>query len=376
MDLGGLVYSQVEPEAKKSSYEEFDTLDFVVNVGEGRALLKNSVRLLGTLRLNRTGTTRATADVRLCKDIGIHAVIDSTQVVFDGGDKMGVIENLQNYGRLVRVLATGTEDINDYMNGSNLMELRGSSANLAEAVQIAGATVQATGAAQTTDRDFACKLNICLNKMDGDNLAFSKSGAVRVTLNLAKNLSALEGGLAGSVANYNLSDVRLAYSHVEAPSGASQVVMRTAYGFKSSVLSSTANISARVPSSAVDGVSISLQRQDRESVNVLSNYDLEEPRNFKSIQYMFNDSTQRYISYVIESKEEALEKGVESLVATGHNGVFSAGKLERNNNFIAGLPFNGFLDLTQSRFNVQLVSDIDTANPYNIYMYFHSLLSV
>ena len=91
---------------------------------------------------------------------------------------------------------------------------------------------------------------------------------------------------------------------------------------------------------------------------------------------MFNDSTQRYISYVIESKEEALEKSVESLVATGHNGVFSAGKLERNNNFIAGLPFNGFIDLTQSRFNVQLVSDIDTANPYNIYMYFHSLLSV
>ena len=52
MDLGGLVYAQVEPEAKKSSYEEFDTLDFVINVGEGRCLVKNSIRLLGTLRLN------------------------------------------------------------------------------------------------------------------------------------------------------------------------------------------------------------------------------------------------------------------------------------------------------------------------------------
>ena len=211
--------------------------------------------------------------------------------------------------------------------------------------------------------------------MDGDNLPFEKTGAIRVSINLAKNLSALEGGLAGSACNYNISDVRLAYSVMDAPKGASQSVMRTAYNFKSSVLSSTANISARVPA-VCDSVTISAQRQDRENTNVLSNYGLEEPRNFKSIQYMFNDSTNQYISYVIESKEEALEKGVESLVATGVNGVFSAGKLERNDNFIVGLPFNGFIDLSNQRFNVQLVSDIDTQNPYNLYMYFHSLHSI
>ena len=211
--------------------------------------------------------------------------------------------------------------------------------------------------------------------MDGDNLPFEKTGAIRVSINLAKNLQALEGGLAGSAANYNISDVRLAYNVMDAPQGATQSVMRTAYNFKSSVLSSTANISARVPA-VVDSVTISAQRQDRENTNVLSNYSLEEPRNFKSIQYMFNDSTNQYISYVIESKEEALEKGVESLVATGVNGVFSAGKLERNDNFIVGLPFNGFIDLSNQRFNVQLVSDIDTQNPYNLYMYFHSLHSI
>jgi hypothetical protein len=91
---------------------------------------------------------------------------------------------------------------------------------------------------------------------------------------------------------------------------------------------------------------------------------------------MFNDSTNQYISYVIESKEEALEKGIESLVSTGHNGVFNAGRLQRNNNWIAGLPFNGFVDLSNQRFNLQLVSDIDQNNPHNIYMYFHSLMSM
>ena len=374
-DIGNLVYASVDPESKKTEYIEFDTLDFVINVGPGRALVKNSVKLLGDLRLCSTGDTQATGDVRLNHNIGIHAVIDSTQVSFGAGPKAGVVENLQSYARLVRMVETGTEDINDLMNASNLVELKAPSSKLGEAVQQRRSTLNTGGATIHTDRDFVCKLQIALNKMDGDNLPFEKTGAIRVSVNLAKNLSALEGGLAGSVANYKLKNVRLAYNSMDAPSGSSQTVMRSVYNFKSSVLSSTANVSAVVPA-VCDSVSISLQRQDRESVNVLSNYGLEEPRNFKSIQYMFNDSTNQYISYVIESKEEALEKGIESLVSTGHNGVFNAGRLQRNNNFIVGLPFNGFVDLSNQRFNIQLVSDIDQNNPHNIYMYFHSLMSI
>ena len=374
-DLGDLVYAQVEPEAKASSYGEFDTLDFVLNVGAGRSIVKNSIKLLGTLRLNHTGDTRAGNDVRLNHNIGVHACIDSTQVSFTEGEKAGIVENIQNYGRYVRIVETGTEDINDLMNASNLMELKAPSANLGEALQLARTTVNATGANLTTDQDFAMAPLICLNKADGGNIPYSKTGAVRVSVNLAKNLAALEGGLAGSAANWNWSDVRLAFNHVSDQANPGPVVMRSIYNFKSSVLSSTANISARVPVAA-DAVSVSLQRQDRESVNVLSNYGLEEPRNFKSIQYMFNDSTNQYISYVIEDKNEALEKGVESMVATGHNGVFNAGRNQRNNNFLVGLNFNGFVDLSNQRFNIQLVSDIDTLNPYNIYLYFHSLISM
>ena len=373
--LGDLVYAQVDPEAKASTYVEFDTLDFVINVGPGRALVKNSLRLLGTLRLNHTGTTRAASDVRLNNNIGVHACIDSCQTSFSAGNSAGIVENIQNYGRYVRMVETGTEDINDLMNASNLMELKAPSANLGEALQLAKTTVNATGDNITTDQDFAVKPVIALNKADGGNISFTKTGAIRVTFHLAKNLAALEGGLAGSAANYHWSNVRLAFNHVSDQAKPQPVIMRSVYNFKSSVLSSTANISARVPAIA-DSVVISLQRQDRENVNVLSNYGLEEPRNFKSIQYMFNDSTNQYISYVIEDKDEALEKGVEALVSTGHNGVFNAGRLQRNNNFIVGLNFNGFVDLSNQRFNVQLISDIDTVNPYNIYLYFNSLLSL
>jgi len=35
-----VLYHQAEPQAKQDTYKEFDNVDFVINVGEGRALLK------------------------------------------------------------------------------------------------------------------------------------------------------------------------------------------------------------------------------------------------------------------------------------------------------------------------------------------------
>ena len=37
-----IIYHQVEPQATQDAYREFDNVDFVINVGEGRRLLKNS----------------------------------------------------------------------------------------------------------------------------------------------------------------------------------------------------------------------------------------------------------------------------------------------------------------------------------------------
>ena len=51
-----VLYHQVEPQATQTTYKSFDNVDFVINAGEGRALLKNSVRILGDLKVNSTGS--------------------------------------------------------------------------------------------------------------------------------------------------------------------------------------------------------------------------------------------------------------------------------------------------------------------------------
>ena len=68
-----VLYHQVEPQATQDSYTEFDNVDFVINVGEGRRLLKNSVRILGDLKVNSTGTTRSTTNIGFDRVAGAHA---------------------------------------------------------------------------------------------------------------------------------------------------------------------------------------------------------------------------------------------------------------------------------------------------------------
>ena len=60
---------------------------------------------------------------------------------------------------------------------------------------------------------------------------------------------------------------------------------------------------------------------------------------------------------------------------SGHNQV-SIDKYRANNSFIAGLDFDGGVDLSQNRFTFQVVSGVNNTNPVNVYSYFHSAVTV
>ena len=43
----GIIFHSAQPEARQDSYVEFNNVDFVLAVGEGRSLMRNSVRING-----------------------------------------------------------------------------------------------------------------------------------------------------------------------------------------------------------------------------------------------------------------------------------------------------------------------------------------
>jgi hypothetical protein len=379
--MSGLIYHLAEPEAKKSFYSEFDNIDMNLSVGEGRVLVKNSVRLIGELQIRDNGARPTNDGILFDNKIGVHSFVDSVQVSFLDGPNAGSKENIQNYARYAAMAQVATSNPEDALNGSELCELKGYDERTTN-LFVRGRTTRNTNTPQTDlNQDFSMKPMCILNKMSGGNLSYSKSGVIRLTLNLAPNRSALYGGAAGGNGynpaedDYRIVNPRLIYQSLPDSGKEGQVLMRSVFNVKNAILSNFSNTQVRVPSGACDACSVSFQRIDKEQKAPFNNYQLERVKGFEEIQFLFNDSTNEYVSYIINDETEFLHRGVNSFVDTGHNQL-SIPRFNDNQSFIGGLGFNGFVNLSNQKFSVQLKSKIDNTTGFNIYMYFHSLMSM
>ena len=209
--MSSLIYHRAEPQQKKDSYEQFDSLDFNIDVGEGRVLVKNSVRLVADLAVLDNGVRNATF-IHYDPRAGGHAFIDSIQTEFEGSGSVsgGQKENISNYARSVVMEETAMKCPEDALNASSVCELKGYDGRTAILFSKGTATRNTTGASIAGDTQFGIKLNNCLNKMSGGDLPYSKSGMVRVSINLAPNSSALMGSaLNNTQDSYTLKNPRL-----------------------------------------------------------------------------------------------------------------------------------------------------------------------
>ena len=372
--MNGLIFHTAEPEAKQDNYIEFNNVDFILNVGEGRSLQKNSVRVNGDIEITTDGSTRSAGLVYLDYKIGVHGCVDSCQVSFGAGTSPGVKENISNYARWAAMGAIGTLYEDDYLNARQQVELRAPNEKCAGKLATGEVTLGTTPV--TDDLDFSFKPNCILNKMSGDHLPFEKSGEIRLTLNLARNMSALMGANQGTGATYKLKKLHCQYNSVptQGKPMSTATSMASVYNVKNTILSNTANLSVQVPATC-SAVSCSFQRQDRENVNVFNNYAAETVQDIRQVQFLFNDSTNKYVSYEINDLDEMVHRYLDSFGSTGHQQMM-LDKFRSNDGFGIGLSFNGLVDLSRQRFGIQLTSNIDNARPYNIYSYFHSAVVV
>ncbi len=316
--------------------------------------------------------TRSAGRVYLDARIGVHGTIDSIQTSFSGAG--GVKEVIQNYGRWSTMDAIGSIYEDDYNSAKYQCEQR-CPTHMNSGKNAKGEDTLNSGTKITDNLDFSIKPLCVLNKMSGDHLPFEKSGEIRLTINLARNMSALMGDNQGSGANYELLNLHCSYSSLPTNGNpaSKSTTMRSVYNVKSTILSGSANIQAQVPAMC-DAMSASFQSQNRENVNCFSNYDCNQVEGIRNVEFLFNDATNKYVTYSISDQNEMIHRYIDSFRNTGHNQM-TLDKFRTNNSFGVGLHFQGFIDLSNQRFGLQLDSDVNNVNPMNVYMYFHSIIS-
>tara|TARA_R110000787_G_scaffold102094_3_gene207876 strand:+ start:1624 stop:2796 length:1173 start_codon:yes stop_codon:yes gene_type:complete len=378
---------EVQPEVILDSYGEFNNVDMFLTF-EGRKMLFNSVRILfdveieGLVGLDNTTTAK---NLFYNHSAGGHAFVESIETQVRGSS----VESLQEYARYVVMKTSSTKSSSDLCNGSSACEGKAPSNRLTNYLLRGypsgylseGATGQGTVGTYpnsiTTPLDVSFKPDICLNNSPNTSISYRKVGEqpVRLSIRLARNFSALYGADMGSAVSYKLTNLRVTFASVmDDGTDDPETLFRCKNNIKASFTGNFANIQAIVPAPA-NAVSISFQPQGNENQALLDNYQMYAPPDVRKVQFLFNDSTSQYISYVLENREEILDRAIESFSDTGGNEA-QLYKLVGNNGYMLGLNFGEYVPFQNGqKFNLQLTSSIGTqAIPYIAYMYFHTLV--
>jgi len=380
-------------DAHSGGYQPQQSIDFNLNT-PGRKLLKNSIRIEGKIVAMRetssaaqpyvpatNGVATSSIDfednIKLDNAIGAHAFFDSWSCETQS---KGMLENLQNYPRFVSQHARATLGQDDYLNSKLVAECRGpTEANgnyvLQPVVNSAFVTGAAELPAQRTKPSFSIKPMVCFNRQAGGDYSFDKNGFIRISCILSANRHALFGGLA--TANYVLEDVICRFVTIPDDGIADPMLMRSYVNVVSSMQSTSTTITARVPSSQVNSVSISFAKQAHLQSPEFSSTALESLPQWDSLEYLFANSMQNFITYRITDPSDALQRGVDSMDSAGHDMV-SATTLKANKGTIFGLDFAEYVDLSRQVFtiNVQVNDASITGEPMDAFCYFNSLLQM
>ena len=133
----------------------------------------------------------------------------------------------------------------------------------------------------------------------------------------------------------------------------------------------------RFRSAACNGVAISFLEQSKEVNRLDNSYALEKYPKLKSVQYLFADATNKFVTYRLEDLDEIEQRGIDAISDSGMNASI-ANMRASGDATIAGLGFQQYLDLSRQKFSVQISSEsTNLANaPRNVFLFFMGLLEM
>ena len=372
----------IQPENSASSYQEFQTLDFVATC-EGRRFLANSFRISGKVRVlpdkSVPGTPiDPTADqILIDGKIGAHGFIEAIQTSMQGAG--GVVENLTGYARYCGSVADATQSENDLFNAEQVCEMK-APFNAMVNDNLEGFTTPLTGSTINEPNSFSIKPLFVLNatsSADGSgdlSMSYNKVGAIRVQVTLARDFACIFGDDVANASGYILEDVRLEFMSVPESGAMNKTAHRVKYHIRQSILSGSTNVSAKIPA-VCDAVSCSFIKASDENIATANNYQRQTLPNVTQLQFLFNNNTNELVQYVINDRTEILMRYLQSFKDQKHNSM-TLKNLKGNKSYGIGLDFGEFVDLTNQTFNLQVTSGVSSASPFSAHLYFHSLVEV
>ena len=379
MNSSNIIYHEVIPNNLQSQYGANENVDFEISV-PNRKINLGSLRVEGELEVKYSdnflnsvtsvdGSAINVKDIKMDGLVGAHSLFEQITTSISQPQK-NIIENLTEYPRYVKMAMSATSGVDDMLNSNNMCEMKNSLDAFTNPV-LQGVVPPTAFAANPLrlNPDFSIKPLFCMNSSVG-SASFRQVGDVQISLTLSRMNAVLYGNDVNSKVTYVIRDLKLRFTSSPDDGTDQALLLKTKLNLKQSIQSSFANIQTRVPA-ICSAVTVSFQPQIQENTPTYNNYQLHEVPNLIQTQFLFNSSTNTLISYLIKSISEVQTRAIDSMLDTGRNALGTQ-KLANNNGFLVGLDFGEMIDLSNSKFSLQLQSQVSSAVPLICYMYFHS----
>lgn len=367
-------YHEVIPTNDRGNegYTSYNNIDYMITVPEGRALVLKNIRFEGQLVVKSDASTVSTnTSCYLDADVGAHGLIGTITTELDASGVGIVAENLNEYSRFVKHMNIATKkSVMDNNNLSEVVQLKAPDYLLTNHYLLANSSLEGG------HMDFSLPLMMMLNRPDDPTrvaLSGSKVGAIKLSVILARFENAIFGNDLNSDYLFEIKNPRFVYQTVLDDAEYKQpIVFRSYVPVKQSISSSQSSVYNKVPA-VCRSVSINYQQQSKELELGENNNHLERVE-VSELSFLFNNSSNSLLTYVLRNESEIIAEAVDAVADTGKDSL-TMNKIH-SGNYIQGCNFDEELDLSNTGFTVNMVSGIQSSNPLNMYMYFHSLIKM
>ena len=352
----------VEPTNPRDSYGEYDDVRFQISF-LGRKLVLNSIRVMGKVSVANNGDVD---DITMDGFVAAHNFFEE---VLTSTNNQGLLESIQAYPRMVGMMRKATLDAVSLMNSNYTCEMCAPD-DVIERQILKGNVLKTNSIDEVQAADFSIKPHFVFNQAEGPQfLSYSKTGDISLNLRLNRNDQVLYGEDAGSTKTYSLTDLRVSFLTVDDDGKVDTHIMRQKVTLQQPVSSSFVSISSKVPADRCVGVVASFMENKRQSQYLYNDCQQMELPNVTAVNFLFNDSENRFITYEIKNNVDLLNRYLEAYRKGGQTQA-QLQYIEANKAYGIGLNFEGVLDLSTQKFTTQITSDVSNLNPFTGYFYF------
>ena len=380
-------YRSIYPQSQQLTYLSNQNSDFYLNL-ENEKLVPGTLRLEGLCAVysNLGSTTAVTSQQNIHYDpvSGYHGLCRDITTEFEN---QGVIENLQNYPRLVHAMKLCTDAIESFGT-----ETRNSIEGCLPNISTTAGSLEGLGGKLESSVPFSLPLHICLNAASGP-IPSSVTGQMRLRIRWAPDDEFLCGAdYVTGTSGYSLSEVKLTYQVIpdDGPGGAQRepVTMEIYSSYRANIDSNSQNVSTFVPGlcDSVHMTFIKVADETTSTKNYLAAQPLpgQPPLGYDNVgvtidnygierlYYAINDTDTALVGFTMESREEIMRNGIRSFNPSVNRYATLDRKLREPeaDGYVAGIPFGGLVDFTKNKFAVDIQSQCSNSNQYACYLHF------